>query len=309
MTVVKLPRFAVIGVPKAGTSSLYYYLREHPSLYLPQKELHFFSSTHLEEKVSGPGDRNAIGDVCTDSYKYQEFYSGMRDNQLGGDISPTYFYFPDSLPKLKTVLGPETRIILMLRNPLRRAFSNYLHLVREGREKLSFYEALQVEEDRKAKNWGDFWYYKDHSLYADKLDFLYSLFPKEQIKIILYEELAADTLKVISEVFQFLNVASSFVPSNIDVVYNKSEVYRNRKLIRSLQEPSILKDIIGRLLPEALLDSFKDIKRRIEEKSLRTDIKIDDISLYLLKEYFQDDLRKLQQGYNLNLSYYWQELF
>ena len=166
----RLPSFVVIGVPKAGTTSLYSYLQDHPGIYMPEKgELHFFTSAIIGAACEGPGDQATYERICKTREAYDSFFEGAGHAQVVGEASPSYFFFPGCIPRLKATLGENVKLVLVLRNPVDRAHSNFTHLRRSGREALPFEEALDREEERKSNGWGDFWRYREHSHYAERL--------------------------------------------------------------------------------------------------------------------------------------------
>jgi hypothetical protein len=129
------PNFLIIGAQKAGTSSLYKYLLQHPAI-LPayQKEIHYFTLPELY-------------------FKGQNWYRGhfptklLRGQRLTGEASPSYLFFP-LVPQRVHQMMPQTKLIVLLRDPVARAFSNYHHQVRRGLETLSFEEAIEQEPAR-----------------------------------------------------------------------------------------------------------------------------------------------------------------
>ena len=169
LTSENLPNFIVVGAPKAGTTSLYYYLKQHPQIYLPsQKELHFFTYRILIEKSAGPGDESSLKKLCSSLSEYCEYYRNVTDEKAIGEVSPSYFYHSDVSEKIIQTLG-NIKIVICLRNPIDRSYSNYLHKLRNGVETLTFKDALLEENNRRVMGWGDFWFYSGHSLYYDKV--------------------------------------------------------------------------------------------------------------------------------------------
>ena len=115
--------FVVVGVPKAGTSSLYEYLKVHPQIFLTkQKELHFFSREALQKSHAGKGDKMALKPIIKNWQDYNNLFIDKLENQIAGDISPSYFYFAnESISQIKKYLGSKIKIIIILRDPIERA--------------------------------------------------------------------------------------------------------------------------------------------------------------------------------------------
>lgn len=113
-----LPTFLVIGAAKAGTTSLYHYLTQHPSIYLSKiKEPEYFAYWR--------GDAPSHKEVITDWSKYKALFAGANEQQIG-EVSPAYLYFPYTSQDIKARLGP-IKIIAMFRHPIERAYSHYIH--------------------------------------------------------------------------------------------------------------------------------------------------------------------------------------
>ena len=190
----RLPDFFVLGAAKCGTTSLHDYLRQHPALFLPYvKELNFFD-TEAERFASG-----------LDRYRGYFAEAGSR---LAGEATPSYFRRTDVVPQRMRQLyeGRSPRFLLLLRDPVERAYSHYLHNVSEGREPLSFPEALQAEQNHpEAKQQAWKGYFSD-GVYADPLADWFDTFPRERFLIALTSHLAETPDTVLRQIFRFLEV-------------------------------------------------------------------------------------------------------
>jgi hypothetical protein len=192
-----LPDFFVLGVAKGGTTSLHDYLRQHPSLFLPYvKELNFFDA---------PEDA-----FRTDLDRYLRYFAGV-DARLTGEATPSYFrhvgLVADRMRSLYGDLPP--RFLLLLRDPVERAYSHYLHNVSEGAESLSFREALEAErarpEDRR-RAWKG--YFGDGA-YADTLTEWFAAFSRDRFLVVLSADLAQRPDATLRRIFRFLEVTPS----------------------------------------------------------------------------------------------------
>ena len=209
-----LPDFLIIGAQKGGTTSLYNYLIEHRLIKTARrKEVHFF-------------DRNFHKGVSW----YRAFFPTTLEKYIGesilkkpfvtGEGSPEYLFYPHCAAKARRVL-PDVKIIVLLRNPVDRAYSQYRHNLGWGHEKqdISFEDALALEEERTKegreraateKNYHDFSYqraaYVARGLYADQLARWMDLFPREQFLIIRTEDFYSDPGAIYKETLAFLNV-------------------------------------------------------------------------------------------------------
>ena len=197
-----LPNFLIIGAAKSGTTSLYYYLKQHPDIYMPSyKEPHFFANA----EVVGIPTIMTLND-------YKKLFCKVATEKAIGEASTGYLHFSESARLIKEQI-PECKIIIMLRNPVERAYSMYCHEVREGLEKMKFLDAINEElVDGRRKDFG-----KDISFNYVQLGYMYEnvmryieLFDRENIFIGFYDDLKSDTRKIMSEIFSFLTVDNSF---------------------------------------------------------------------------------------------------
>lgn len=216
-----LPEFIIIGAQKSGTSTLFNALIKHPNIVGPTKtEIHYFDLT-----------QNYLKGV--DWYKahfpsnlYRKLIKKLQHRDIiTGESSPEYLYLPHAPRRLKQML-PNIKIIVMLRNPVDRAFSHYFHIYRPLKEPLSFEDALAQEEERLKdfyeKMAEDEYYwnqnvvrysYKQRGLYYDQLKRWLDIFSKDQVFIIQSEEYYRNSLEIYKRVQKFLNLPD-FVPKD-----------------------------------------------------------------------------------------------
>ncbi|QNJ97480.1 sulfotransferase family protein [Constantimarinum furrinae] len=289
---MKLPNFIVAGFPKCGSTSLYYYLYEHPEIFLPkQKELHYFTYDIIKKQDAGKNDK-AVKRFHYGSLKeYKKLYKEAKNEKAVGDVSPSYANYPSVIPKIKDTLGNDTKVIITLRDPIKRAYSNYLHLVREGRESLPFYEALLAEETRREQQYSDFWYYTFNSLYAEKIKQIKANF--DNVLIITFEEFVRDQEKGIREIYNFLEVSESFIPENLDTQFNPGGVYEANTITKFIFGQNKLKTLIKKTVP--LTSTLKQIKIKTINKYKKPTPGIDQRSEAFLVEIFKEDVKRLKE--------------
>ena len=206
----KHPNFIIIGAMKAATTSLYTYLKQHPDVFMTTiKEPMFFNNfeTTTNFKLQGRKTKQ-----ITTFEEYYSLFEGVKNEKAIGEASPFYI-FNEDCPQLIHKHLPDIKIIAVLRQPVARAYSNFLHTRRADREPISDFEiAFNKEEERKAENWSPLYYYKGKGYYAEQLERYYTLFPEENIKILLFENLVQNPVGTSQEIFEFLNVDNTFVP-------------------------------------------------------------------------------------------------
>ncbi len=189
-----LPNFIICGAQRAGTTSLFHYLKAHPQVYMaPTKEVHFFDLNY-EKGI--------------DWYEKHFRSSNPEKYKAVGEASPFYMYLHEVPERIYRHL-PEVKLIFILRNPVDRAYSHYWHEVRMGYEWLTFEEALEKEEERLST--GDLhnirhFSYKDRGKYARQLRNFMKFFSRDQLLILMYDDLKGSPHQVLSRVFEFLGV-------------------------------------------------------------------------------------------------------
>ena len=136
-----------------------------------------------------------------------DFYKSVRNEIAIGDASPSYINYPSQFKKIKEYLN-DPKVIIILRDPIDRAYSNYLHLKREQRETLTFKEAISAEDERKTNKYSDFWYYKFNSTYYDKIIKVKETF--SNVLILTSEELSNNGDATLKKVYKFADVKKAF---------------------------------------------------------------------------------------------------
>lgn len=294
---MKLPNFLIIGAAKAGTSSLYYYLKQHPQIYMSSlKEPKFFAFEGEELDFQGPAKNNIKKFSVTTFEEYQQLFAGVTEEIAVGEASPIYFEHPKAAQRIKHYI-PEAKMIAVLRHPAERAFSAFSHLVREGYETLSFEEALQKEDERINQKWIPLFYYKQIGFYYSHLKRYFELFEREQIKIYLYEELAANSIDVIKDIFKFLNVDHDFVPDLTRK--NVSGNPKNRLFYDLFTKDNIVKSTFKPLFNNQIRRQIYDI---VTTKTLNPKPKLSSSTKSNLIEVYKEDILRLQDLIQRDLS-------
>ena len=287
---MKKPNFIIAGFPKCGTTSLHHYLNEHPEIYMPaQKELHFFTFNILSKLNNGPKDAVVKKTQINNSEKYLNFYKGVTNEIAIGDASPSYINYPSQFKKIKEYLN-DPKVIIILRDPINRAYSNYLHLKRENRETLSFKEAIFKEDERKTNKYSDFWYYKFNSTYYDKIIKAKETF--SDVLILTSEELSNNGEATMKNVYKFLEVNDTFRLKRKFNNFNKGGHFKQNIFTKIIFQPSTLKNTIKQFIkPTPFL---KIIISKIANNFIKNPQKIDNESLKYLKKHFKNEVEKLE---------------
>jgi Sulfotransferase family len=202
-----LPDFFIAGAPKAGTTALHSALARHPELYLsPVKEPKFFLTEGPPPTQGGPGDARTYREHVWRRADYEKLFAGAPAGPLRGESTPFYLYRADAQLRIRALI-PDARLIVVLRDPVERAHSNWTHLWSAGLDPIDdFVRACAEEERRIAAGWADFWHYQRLGLYGRQLEHLYSVFPREHVLVFRYRALLADPAVLLDQVCGFLGV-------------------------------------------------------------------------------------------------------
>ena len=287
----RLPNFVVIGAPKSGTTSLFYYLAQHPEIYLPvRKELHYFSRDTLASNANGPGDKIALQAICKNINDYTAHYFDASDEKAIGEVSPSYLYYDQTAKRILDELG-EIRIIAILRNPIEKAHSQYMHLIRDNRETLTFPEALDAEAQRADNAWSDLWRYAESSLYSKRLSHFIDIFGAGRVKVLLFDDLIADPDALMADLFGFLGADPS-IKVDTSEIFNRTGKPRSKFVSDFFARPSIIKSLFKKMIPEEIR-----IRIRLAAMDLNTGQKgtMDPEAKDYLIEYFNKDVRELER--------------
>ncbi len=209
------PSFLGLGVEKAATSWIYACLYEHPDLCMPVKEINFFSR---EENWS----------------KGKEWYENIYANQCRssgahvGEFSTEYLFIEKTADRIASTY-PDVKLIISLRDPITRAYSQYYNSIKSGeiKKSVSFSQAIEIDKTILGQGY-----------YKKQVENYLRYFPKKNMHFLLYEDIAIEPLVCIQSLYRYLDVDSSFVPSNLNEIINPARVPRNQSLESSLDRIS-----------------------------------------------------------------------
>lgn len=304
-----LPNFLIVGAMKSGTTSLYHYLNEHPQIFFPTiKEPRFFISSKLFKKEDLKIEllkHNSSAFIHTiDAYK--DLFSNVKNEIAIGEASPYYlFNYQTTIPLILKYLG-DIKIIIILRNPIYRAFSAYKHNRRynpkskEIVEKLSFIDALKAENSRiKTRKYPLMYFYKTAGLYFDQVKSYKDNF--SNIFICKYDDLAKDPSTLMKNIFAFLEVDQNFKP-NFEIRHNVAQSSTNVNLIHKIflnLKYSTRMKILNNL---GSIIGNHNVGRIINILVNKDQSKPNDESIKFLKNEFKEDILKLENLTNLDLQ-------
>ena len=266
------PNFFILGAAKCGTTSLYHYLGQHPDVCVSvDKEPGFFERDAEYERGLG--------------FYWDKYFNTWAGETTVGEANPLNIYLPYVADRLKRTV-PEARLIMMLRNPVERAFSHWGHGRMSHKERLSFEDALAqdvhlidqgltFEGDEGARRWvqnlellsqlNGFRTYLDTGYYSHHIIRYLKLFPRDQIKIIFLEDMSHNPRQVVDDVLKFLGVDSEYTP--FDTSLSNEGSYRSvghllERSVRSTARSTKLKRFIPRRLRNTLSETLSRIGPR-----------------------------------------------
>ena len=209
-----LPDFLIAGVPKAGTTALHAALVPHPELFLPAvKEPKFFLSDGRPPATGGPGDVQTYQEHVWRQQDYEALFDPAPPGTRLGEATPFYLYDLDAHARIKALV-PSARLVILLRDPVDRAHSNWTHLWNAGLEpEADFLTACRAEPARKAAGWADFWHYVSLGRYGEQVQHLFRHFPREQVLLLRYRELKDSPAATLDRVCAFLGVRTGVLTS------------------------------------------------------------------------------------------------
>lgn len=293
-----LPNFLILGAAKAGTTSLYEYLKQHPQIFMPPlKEARFFAFENQTIDFAGPGDLDAHRAVVTTLREYENLFQGAGQAVAIGEASPVYLYDEKACARIHQYV-PYAKLIVVLRNPAERAHSSYLMNVRDGRETESFVRALAMEGQRIRENWELTWHYTRVGFYYQQLRRYCQAFPAEQLHVILYEELEKAPLRVVQGMYAFLGADTAFQP-DVWVKYNVSMAapdLRHRIPRRALR--SLPARRVKPFLPDGLQRGMEKIMEQRDKPRPPLALEV----RRQLQDLFREDIVQLEQLIGRDLS-------
>lgn len=193
-----LPSFVIIGAVKSATTWLVNCLNRHPQIYIPLKEIHFFSR-FFSKRLTW----------------YHKHFKRAKPSQFAGENSNTYLESKEATMRIKKMI-PEVKLIVCLRNPVERAYSDYCMNFEKARVSADIAIYLNPYNNN-LTNDSPFLY---RGLYAKHIKRYFKYFEKSQIKILLYDDLVLNSQKFIEDVYEFLGVKELKLQSNVDTPVN-----------------------------------------------------------------------------------------
>lgn len=287
-----LPNFICIGAQKTGTTSLYHILKAHPEITVsePRKETKFF---YRDEEYK-------LGLEF-----YSHFFEHGKNAKAIGEFDPDYLFFPYVPERIYKNLGADMKFIVMFRNPVDRAYSQYNMSVRKGFENLSFEDALLKEKERlrsvnitEQNNFS----YISRGQYDEQLKRYFNFFPKENFLFINYDdEFQNDLQGTLKKIFHFLGVAE--IELDINIKANSATEAKSTTLNKLVRKKSSLRNLAAMMVPSA------ELRRKIRKRIIKWNKKettvaplSDNLREALYHRYFEESITQLEKTVGRNFA-------
>lgn len=298
---MKKPNLFIVGQPKSGTTSIYHYLKQHPEIFMPeQKELHHFAKDLNEERKKKFAKKNEFNFSLN---KYLSHFIQSKNEKYLGDITPDYLYSKLAAKEIYKFKS-EAKIIAIFREPVNFLYSLYSQYYYTLNEKANgFKKALELEPARKKGKSVPFMvrepsmlFYSEKIKYTIQLKRYFEVFPKKNIKVIIFEEFKNNPRKIIKEIFDFLEIESSFKPKL--KVHNPNKSIRLRFLQTIIYSKLIWK-LPKKILPRFFYDKIKNLMHKIfithkKRKPLNSKFK------KTLKKRYKNEVKKFNEFLHKN---------
>ena len=280
-----LPNLLIVGAAKSGTTSLHNYLNQHPSVFMcSQKEPHYLINNEIGEQ------RIPKGVLNIEDYKF--LFKGASAMKYRGESSVMYLSFPEfAIKNINKYLSKDVKIIIMLRNPVERAYSGYQHVKRYNlMESLSFEKALDQSENRyhKSSNMTPASRYLELGMYFEQVKIFIEEF--DNVHVIIYDDYKNDFSSEMDNVFKFLDVDAFKVNAEEKYMVGGWE-WKNKRIKSLVMKKSPFKTVLKFLLP------FKSLRKVImvnfRKRNINKIEKINPKTEKWLKEYYKSDIEKL----------------
>jgi hypothetical protein len=281
-----IPNFVIIGAPRAGTTSLYHYLRQHPQIVMSRiKETDYFRflASQCETEYTIEPRSNWIARSLPE---YQALFDMKTNTKAVGEASPLYLYTPGVPQQISSHL-PKAKLILVLRNPVERAYSAYLKNRREGTESRSFEDAIEQEIHNPSKIVCSETFYVRAGLYFEHITRYLQYFDRSQLRIVFQRDLQETPTLFMKDLFEFLNVDSDF-SSDVSVRFNEA---LPPLMVKSVSARRVMKSFtrsVREYLPQKLYYALLNLKYAINKKVAVYPLLSRQTRLKLRDEYIQD---------------------
>ena len=297
------PNFLIVGAAKSGSTSLYQYLSQHPEIFMPvNKEPNYFVAEYQQKMTKHcPSYKIDMNRMVFDKNAYYNlFKKATPEHKSIGEASVTYLFKPEfAIPKIKKELG-DPKIIIILRNPIKRAFSHYSYACELGLETLSFEDALDAEDNRLKNNWSSTFAYINQGLFYNQVKAFKKAFT--DVHILTLDDFVKKNQLELKKIYTFLNIENSF-KNKFQENFNVSGQPKIKLLHKYLVQGNVVKNKIKSIASLFVSDEkLRKFARKLRTMNQGDKLLISEFDHQRLKEVYKDDINSLSQLLKLDLT-------
>jgi len=234
---IKKPNFFIVGAARSGTTTLYYILKKHPQIFMSAtKEPNFFCEDQYYKKINNWEE-------------YLGLFKKVKNEKIVGEASVKYLYSKTAASNIKFKIK-NPKILILLRNPLNRAFSHYRWEKRADKEKLNFKDAIKKEPERINQGWSFSYHYTQVGMYYKQVKRFIDTFGRKNVKIILFEEFTKNHQKILKEIYEFLEIKPLL--HNKISHYNISNKLKIKKINQFMGKNYLIQRWLKKIIPSEM---------------------------------------------------------
>ena len=298
------PNFLFVGTAKAGTTSLFHYLKQHPEISIPIKETFYFIRDKYPISLLAYPKQRVGPSIVRSLEEYESHYSDISEEFIG-EIGTGYLHhYKSAIPEIKKTIGTDVKICIILRNPVERTYSGYMHFKRFSYVMSALLEEIELEGQREKEGYDFMWQFSIMSFYAPSVKAYLENFKK--VRIFYYENLISDTSGLMKELYEFIGVDSSF-KADTSKAFNPSGTPKNNIIQKIISQENLMKKvsrpIYHKLFGKKNVEQFRD---KIRDANVKKE-ELDGETRSILKKLFTQDIDQLQEliGNSVNLKSLW----
>ena len=207
------PDFLIVGAPKAGTTALHAALAQHPEVFVtsPKEPKFWLCDGAPPPAWRGPGDAHSQREWIWRADDYERLFEPARPHQVRGESTPFYLWSRGAHRRIAEEL-PDVRLIAVVRDPIDRAYSNWMHLWCDGLEPIGDFETAFAQQDERVRaGWAPFWRYRELGRYGEQLAHLQRYVDPERVLVLRYRDVVDDPPAAVDRACRFLGISTGVV--------------------------------------------------------------------------------------------------
>ncbi|MGY2701472.1 MULTISPECIES: sulfotransferase family protein [unclassified Nocardioides] len=207
------PDFLIVGAPKAGTTALHAALSQHPEVFVttPKEPKFWLCDGAPPPAWRGPGDAHSQREWVWRADEYAALFAPARPGRARGESTPFYLWSRGAHRRIAEAL-PDVRLIAVVRDPIDRAYSNWMHLWSDGLEQVADFDtAFALEDERVRAGWAPFWRYRELGRYGEQLDHLVRYVDPDRVLVMRYRDIVDDPPAAVDRACRFLGITPGMV--------------------------------------------------------------------------------------------------